>query len=238
MVEAAGINLGYTRVTAPFAGRIGRTNVRTGTLVTAYQPQPFAVIHQIDPIYVDVTQSSAELLRLRRNLETGRLSADGKNRKNVRLFLEDGTSYPLEGTLQFADVTVDPTTGSFSLRIVAPNPDHLLLPGMFVRAMVQEGIAEQAILVPQQGVSRNSKGEPIALIVDSSDKVEQRVLTLDRAIGNQWLVASGLAPGDRLIVEGMLKARPGTAVKAVAFDSNKTSAAVAPPSATAAGSKK
>jgi membrane fusion protein (multidrug efflux system) len=236
-VEAARINLNYTRVTAPFGGRIGRTNVRTGTLVTAYQPQPFAVINQLDPIYVDVTQSSAELLRLRRSLETGQLSADGKDRKKVSIILEDGTPYPLEGTLQFADVTVDPTTGSFSLRVVVPNPKHILLPGMFVRAVVQEGVAEQAILVTQQGVSRNPRGEPVALIVDPNDTVQQRALTLDRAIGNQWMVTSGLAPGDRLIVEGMLKVRPGMSVKAVPFD-NKASQTVEKTGTEPAASKK
>ena len=190
-VEAARINLGYTRVTAPISGRIGKSSVTDGALVTAYQPTSLATIQQLDPIYVDVTQSSAELLRLKRNLEAGRLSADGENGKKVRILLEDGTPYPLEGTLQFRDITVDPATGSFTLRIVVPNPKHLLLPGMFVRAVVQEGIAAQAILVPQQGVSRNPKGEPIALVVDEAGKVQQRMLTLNRAIGDQWLVSSG-----------------------------------------------
>lgn len=214
-VEAARINLAYTQVSAPIAGRIGKSNVTDGALVTAYQPTALATIQQIDPIYVDVVQSSAELLRLRRGLETGRLSTDGQNRSKVKLFLEDGTPYPLEGILQFADVTVDPATGSFALRIVVPNPDHLLLPGMFVRAVIQEGISEQTILVPQQGVSRNPKGQPIALVVDQGGKVQQRILTIDRAIGNQWLVTSGLAAGDRLIVEGMLNVRPDMTVKVV-----------------------
>jgi membrane fusion protein (multidrug efflux system) len=222
-VDAARINLDYTRVNAPFGGRIGRALVRTGTLVTAYQAAALATIQQLDPIYVDVVQSSAELLRLRRNLETGRFSADGENRSKVRLFLEDGTPYPLEGTLQFADVTVDPTTGSFSLRIVVPNPEQMLLPGMFMRAVVKEGTAELALLVPQQGVSRNPKGEPIALVVDEAGTVQQRMLTLNRAIGDQWLVTSGLSAGERLIVEGMLKVRPGATVKVVALDDKKTS---------------
>jgi membrane fusion protein, multidrug efflux system len=220
-VEGARINLGYTRVTAPISGRIGRSSVTDGALVTAYQPMSLATIQQLDPIYVDVTQSSAELLRLKRNLETGRLSTDGANGRNVRLLLEDGTTYPLEGTLQFRDITVDPATGSFTLRIVVPNPKHLLLPGMFVRAVVQEGIAGQAILVPQQGVSRNPKGEPIALVVDEAGKVQQRLLTLNRAIGDQWLVSSGLKAGERLIVEGMMKVRPGAGVKAIPWDSQK-----------------
>lgn len=218
MVESARINLDYTRVNAPFAGRIGKTNVRTGTLVTAYQPTPFAVIQQLDPIYVDVVQSSAELLRLRRSLETGQLSAESANRKKVRLFLEDGSAYPVEGTLQFADVTVDPTTGSYSLRIVVPNPKQILLPGMFVRAVVQEGVAAQAMLVPQQGVSRNPKGEAIALVVDEAGVVQQRKLTLDRAIGDQWLVTAGLSAGERVIVEGSQKVRPGSPAKAIVLD--------------------
>jgi membrane fusion protein (multidrug efflux system) len=229
-VEAARINLGYTRVTAPISGRIGRSSVTDGALVTAYQPTALATIQQLDPIYVDVTQSSAELLRLRRNLETGELTTDEKSGKKVRILLEDGTPYPVEGTLQFRDVTVDPTTGSFTLRIVVPNPQDLLLPGMFVRAVVKEGIAEQAILVPQQGVSRNPKGEPIALLVDAAGTVQQRVLTLDRAIGDQWLVASGLAEGERVIVEGMLNVRPGTAVRAVPFHSPESGVAEAPKS--------
>jgi membrane fusion protein (multidrug efflux system) len=211
-VEAARINLGYTRITAPFAGRIGRTTVRYGSLVTAYQPTALTVLQQLNPIYVDVTQSSAELLRLRRSLESGELSADRGSRK-VRLILEDGTPYGLEGVLKFSDVTVDPATGSLTVRIEVPNPDQLLLPGMFVRAEVQEGIANQAILVPQQGVSRNPKGDPIALVVNNEEKAEQRKLTLDRAIGNQWLVRAGLSAGDRLIVEGQINVRPGTVVK-------------------------
>ncbi len=227
-VEAARINLGYTRVTAPISGRIGRSSVTDGALVTAYQMTALATIQQLDPIYVDVTQSSAELLRLRRNLATGELTADEKSGKKVRILLEDGTPYPVEGALQFRDVTVDPTTGSFTLRIVVPNPQDLLLPGMFVRALVKEGIAEQAILVPQQGVSRNPKGEPIALLVDAAGTVRQRVLTLNRAIGDQWLVASGLSGGERVIVEGMLKVRPGAAVKTVPFQGPASGAAEAP----------
>jgi membrane fusion protein (multidrug efflux system) len=218
-VEAARINLSYTRVTAPISGRIGRSSVTDGALVTAYQPSALATIQKLDPIYVDVTQSSAELLRLRRNLETGQLTADKHNEKKVRILLGDATSYSLEGTLQFRDVTVDPSTGSFTLRIVVPNPDHLLLPGMFVRAVVTEGIAEKAILVPQQGVSRTPKGEPFTLVVNDAGKVQQRMLTLDRAVGDQWLVSSGLSAGDRVIVEGGQKVRPGMAVKAVSFNS-------------------
>ncbi len=227
-VTGARINLGYTRVTAPISGRIGKSSVTDGALVTAYQPTSLATIQQLDPIYVDVTQSSAELLRLKRHLETGRLSADGANGRKVHILLEDGTAYPLEGLLQFRDITVDQATGSFILRIVVPNSKHLLLPGMFVRAVVQEGIAEQALLVPQQGVSRNPKGEPIALIVDEAGKVQQRLLTLDRAIGDKWLISSGLKAGERLIVEGMMNVRPGATVIAVPWKNAQASQAASP----------
>jgi membrane fusion protein (multidrug efflux system) len=215
--QTARINLGYTHVTAPISGRIGRSSVTDGALVTAYQPVPLATIQQLDPIYVDVPQSTAELLRLQRRLEDGQLNRDGANQKKVKLLLEDGTEYPQEGTLQFRDVTVDPTTGSFILRIVFPNPKAILLPGMFVRAVVEEGIHEGAILVPQQAVSRDLKGNPLTLVVDAEQKVQQRKLALDRAIGDKWLVSSGLAAGDRVLVEGMQKVRPGAAVKAVSF---------------------
>ena len=227
-VEAARINFGYTRVAAPISGRIGKSSVTDGALVTAYQPAPLAVIQQLDPIYVDVTQSSAELLRLRRNLESGRLSADGETSRKVRLLLEDGAPYPQEGTLQFRDVTVDPTTGSFTLRIVVPNQRNLLLPGMFLRAVVQEGVMEQAILAPQQGIIRTPKGEPVAWVVDESGKVQQRPLMLNRTIGNAWLVSSGLSAGDRVIVEGMLNVRPGMVVKAVHLSPPKETEAAQP----------
>lgn len=223
-VETARINLDYTRVLAPISGRIGRSSVTDGALVTAYQPAALATIQQLDPIYVDVTQSSSELLRLKTSRKAGLLTTCAENRKKVRIILENGSSYALEGTLQFRDVTVDPATGSVAVRIVVPNQDYLLLPGMFVRAVVEEGVVEKAIMVPQQGVSRNPKGEPLALVVDESDAVQQRILTLDRAIGNQWLVSSGLAPGDRLIVEGMQKVRPGTVVKVVPWNNPETEA--------------
>ncbi|HOV85368.1 MAG TPA: efflux RND transporter periplasmic adaptor subunit [Syntrophobacteraceae bacterium] len=215
-VETARINLGYTRVTAPISGRIGRSNVTDGALVTAHQPLALATIQQLDPIYADVPQSTTDLLRLRRRLEDGRLNENGTDQRKVRLILEDGSSYPREGTLQFREVTVDPSTGSVILRIVFPNPEGVLLPGMFVRAVVQEGINQQAILIPQQTVVRDPKGNPSVLIVNSEDKVEQRMITLDRDIGDQWLVSSGLAPGDRIILEGMQKVRPGVPVKVVA----------------------
>jgi membrane fusion protein, multidrug efflux system len=226
-VETARINLAYTRVVAPISGRIGRSTVTTGALVTANQPTALATIQQLDPMYVDVTQSSADMLRLKQALASGQFKKSGPNQAKVNLMLEDGTAYALEGTLKFSEVTVDQSTGSITLRTVFPNPKQTLLPGMFVRAVLQEGIAEKAILVPQQGVSRNPKGESIALVVDDTGTVQQRLLTIGRAIGDQWLVASGLSGGDRLIVEGVQKARPGTAVKAVPLNENKTGAAPA-----------
>ena len=213
-VKTVRINLGYTKVTAPISGRIGKSNVTEGAIVTAYQPVPLATIQQLDPIYADIPQSTAELLRLRKD----RLNHNGTDQNKVKLILEDGTAYPLEGTLQFSDVTVDPTTGSVILRIVVPNPEGVLLPGMFIRAMIREGVDEQAILIPQQGVSRDPKGNPFALVVDAQSKAGFRPLTLDRAIGDKWLVSTGLAPGDRVIVEGLLMLRPGTVVKATPFD--------------------
>jgi membrane fusion protein (multidrug efflux system) len=221
MVETARINLGYTSVTAPISGRIGRSNVTQGALVTAYQPAALVTIQQLDPMYVDVPQSTTELLRLRRRLEEGRLNHNGQIRNKVRLILEDDAKYPLEGALQFRDVTVDPTTGSVILRVVFPNPKGVLLPGMFVRAVVEEGVNQKALLIPQQAVSRNPKGNPIALIVDAEGKVQQRMIMLDRAIGDAWLVSSGLAPGERVIVEGMQKVKPGASVKVVPFEAGR-----------------
>ncbi len=234
-VETARINLAYTRVTAPITGRIGRSSVTVGALVTAAQGMPLATIQQIDPVYVDVAQSSAELLRLQQSMEKGTLRRDRSNRARVKLILEDGTAYPLEGTLQFRDVTVDPTTGSYILRVVFPNPKGVLLPGMFVRAVLEEGVNEQALLIPQQGVSRDPKGNPLALIVDAEGKVQQRMLVLDRTIGDKWLIAAGLAPGDRVIVEGIQKVKPGVSVKAVPFDAAK--GAAGGPAAPAAAKK-
>ncbi|MCG6909533.1 MAG: efflux RND transporter periplasmic adaptor subunit [Deltaproteobacteria bacterium] len=215
------INLGYTKMTAPISGRIGKSSVTEGAIVTAYQPVPLATIQQLDPIYVDVPQSTSELLRLKRRVAEGLLHNEGKNQSKVQLIMEDGSAYPLEGTLQFQDVTVNPSTGSVLLRVVFPNPDGFLLPGMFVRAVIQEGLDEEAILIPQQAVSRDHKGNPYALTVDAQGKVGQRMLTLDRAIDDQWLVASGLNPGDRLIVEGRQRIRPGMAVKTVPFVEKK-----------------
>lgn len=216
-LETARINLSYTPIRSPISGRIGKSNVTVGAMVTAYQPTPLAVVQQLDPIYVDVVQANAELLRLRQRMERGHLKSDGQVQNQVKLLLEDKTPYPLAGTMQFRDVTVDPTTGSVTLRLVFPNPKQVLLPGMFVRAVVQEGVNEEALLVPQQGVTRDVKGVPIAWVVGKDDKVEQRTLELDRAIGDKWLVTSGLAPGDRVIVEGLQRVRPGVRVRPVPF---------------------
>lgn len=223
-MESARINLSYTPIKAPISGRIGRSNITVGAMVTAYQQTPLAVIQQLDPIYVDVTQANAQLLSLRRRLESGNLKRGDNSRKKVKLLLEDGTSYRYDGTLKFQDVTVDPTTGSVTLRLVFANPRQILLPGTFVRAIVEEGVNEQAILILQQGVSRDLKGNPIALLVGKDNKVLQRPLTLDRAIGDKWLVTKGLAPGDKVIVEGLQKIRAGDTVKAVAFDQTSAEA--------------
>ena len=213
--DAAAINLGYTKVTAPITGRIGKSNVTVGALVTAGQPLAMAVIQQLDPIYVDAPQSTAELLRLKRRVESGSLDQNGAGQKKVRLILEDGTEYPLEGTFKFQDVTVDRTTGSVTLRAIFPNPDGVLLPGMFVRGIAREGVSRKAMLIPQHAVSRDPKGNPLTLLVGPDGKVAERQLSIDRAVGNQWLVTSGLVPGDKVIVEGMLKVRPGAPARAV-----------------------
>ncbi len=216
-VETARINLGYTRVTAPISGRIGKSSVTVGALATANQPAAFTSIQQLDPVYVDATQSSANLLKLQRSVASGKVNMKGPDQTKVRLVLEDGTPYSQEGTLKFSDVTVDPSTGSFILRMVFPNPKGTLLPGMYARALVQEGIAEQAILAPQQAVARDPKGNAYVLLVDAKNTVELRMIATDRAIGDKWLVSSGLKSGDRIIVEGLQKVRPGVPVKTVPF---------------------
>lgn len=215
-VENARIKLAYTRVTAPISGRIGRSNVTDGALVTANQAAPLSTIQQLDPIYVDVVQSSSELLRLRRNLAGG-LIRSSSGQAQAKLLLEDGTSYPLTGTLKFSEVTVDQSTGSITLRALFPNPKHTLLPGMFVRAILEEGTNEGAILIPQRGVTRNPAGKAMVMVVGAGEKVEPRIITAERTVGENWLVSSGLKPGDRVILEGIQKARPGTPVKTVPF---------------------
>jgi membrane fusion protein, multidrug efflux system len=230
-MEATRINLDYTMVKAPISGRIGRSAVTTGALVTANQATPLSTIQQLDPMYVDVSQSAAEMLRMKKNLASGLLKDGEKAQAKVTLLLEDGTPYPLPGELQFSEVTVDQGTGSVILRAEFPNPEQTLLPGMFVRAVIPEGVNEQAILVPQRGVTRNPAGQAMVMVVGAEDKVEPRVIQVARTIGDSWLVSGGLKPGDRVILEGLQKARPGTSVKAVPFGSKPEPApAAGPPS--------
>jgi membrane fusion protein, multidrug efflux system len=211
-VRAAAINLAYTKVYSPIAGRTGRSSVTEGALVTANQALSLVTVTQLDPVYVDVTQPTTTLLRLRRELAAGQIRNVGANRAPVRLQLEDGSDYAASGTLQFSEVTVDQGTGSVTLRAIFPNRDDLLLPGMFVRATIEEGTRLGAILAPQEGITHAPDGSATALVVGADNKVQQRNLVLDRAIGNQWIVTSGLAEGDRLIVGGTQKAQPGAEV--------------------------
>lgn len=213
-LDTARINLGYTRVTAPISGRIGKSNVTPGALVTASQATALATIQQIDPIYVDVTQSSAEVLRLKRDLASGKLQRDGADGAKVKLLFDDGTAYGQEGTLQFSDITVDQTTGVITLRALFPNPSHDLLPGLYVRAVLEEGVNDQALLVPQQSLSRDSKGNAQVMVVRPDNVVEVRPITVDRVVGDKWLVTDGIKAGERVIVEGLQKVKPGMKVKA------------------------
>ena len=218
-LDSAAINLAYTRVTAPVSGRIGKSAVTPGALVTAGQATALATVQQVDPIYVDLTQSSADALRLKRAFEAGQIRQAGRNQAAVTLILEDGSRYGREGRLQFTDITVNEGTGTVGLRAVFPNPKGDLLPGMYVRAVLEEGVAEKAVLVPPRGVSRNVKGEATALVVGAGNKVEQRVLAVGRPVGDSWLVNDGLAAGEKVIVEGSQKVRPKAVVKPVAVDS-------------------
>lgn len=229
-LETARINLGYTRITAPISGRIGRSSVTPGALVTANQTDALATVQQNDPVYVDVTQSTGDLLRLKRALAEGRLRKAGTDGARVKLLFEDGSTYPLEGTLQFSDITVDANTSVVTLRALFPNPKQDLLPGLYVRAVLEEGVNERAILVPQAAVSRDSKGNPTVLLANADNVVERRSITVDRVVGGDWLVRDGLAEGDRVIVEGLQKVRPGGKVRAteVTSTSGATSASGAP----------
>ncbi|MBA3549073.1 MAG: efflux RND transporter periplasmic adaptor subunit, partial [Nannocystis sp.] len=213
-VKTAKINLEYTRVTAPVAGRIGRSAVTEGAYVQQSAATLMATIQQLDSVYVDVTQSSAELLRLRREFATDKLQKAGEAAE-VTLLLEDGRAYPEKGTLQFTDVTVDETTGSINLRAEFPNPRGELLAGMFVRARLEQGEDPHALLVPQRAVTRDPKGQAIALVVNAEHKVERRQLVADRSVGNNWLVTSGLVAGEQVIVDGLQKVRPGAEVVTV-----------------------
>jgi membrane fusion protein (multidrug efflux system) len=232
--EAARINLAYTSVMAPIGGRIGKSTVTPGALVTANQPTPLVTIQQMNPMYVDITQSSTEALRLRRAMASGELKRAREDAARVTLQLEDGTNYAHEGILQFSDVTVDASTGAITLRALFPNPEGILLPNLYVRATLEEGLRENAILVPQQAVTRDPKGQAIAMVVGPEGKVEARPLKTTRTVGSDWLVDSGLRAGDRVIVEGLLRARPGAAVQPVEAGSTGDPATSASPPAQAA----
>lgn len=233
----AQINVRYTKVLAPISGRIGRSAVTEGALVSDAQTTAMATITQLDPIYVDVTQSSADLLKLRSALASGQLQKAGDNAAKIKLTLEDGSVYGQEGTLEFQEVSVDQTTGSVTLRAKFANPDHQLLPGMFVHAQLETGVAAKAILVPQQGVTHDIKGQPTALIVNKDNKVEQRSLTANRTAGNDWLVDSGLNEGDRVITEGLQYVKPGAQVNPTEA-TNVQKADAAPAAANASGQGK
>ena len=213
-LDTARIDLSYTRVTSPVAGRTGRANVTVGALVTASQAAPLVTVTQLDPIFVDLTQPSASLLQARRDISSGALRRASADRAVVRLLLEDGSQYPLAGEVQFSEVIVDQGTGSVTLRARFPNPDQLLLPGMFVRALVEEGITDRALLVPQRAVLRTPRGEPMAFVVNAQGVVEQRILRASRTIGTNWLVTDGLNPGDRVVMEGFQRFRAGARVNA------------------------
>lgn len=219
-LKSAQINLDYSHVSSPISGQISKSSVTVGALVSAGQTSALATVTQLDPIYVDLTQSSNELTKLKRALASGALGVDSTTQTDVELIMEDGSVYPHKGTLQFSEVTVDPSTGSVTLRAKFPNPEKLLLPGMYVRAEVVEGVKSDAILAPQRGVSRNTKGEPTAMVVSKNNTVESRVLKVERTLGANWLVSEGLADGDQLIVEGLQKIRPGAPVTATAAQSS------------------
>ncbi|MBE9605104.1 efflux RND transporter periplasmic adaptor subunit [Acetobacteraceae bacterium H6797] len=208
-VDTAQINLDYTTLSAPITGRASRANLTVGALVTSGQTQALVTITRLDPIYVDVTQPSTTLLRLRREMEAGRLRRTDDGKAEVRLTLEDGTEYPLAGKLQFSEVTVDSGTGAVTLRAEFPNPNGTLMPGMFVRERIEEGVAQNALLVPQLGVTRNVKGQPVAMVVQADGTVAQRMLDIGHAVGNKWLVNGGFQQGDRLIVDGLQRVAPG-----------------------------
>jgi len=233
-VQVASIDVQYTKVLSPISGRIGRSRVTEGALVTNGQAQEMATVQQLDPIYVDVTQPITKLLELQRALETGRLQRAGEDQAQVSLTLDDGSAYPLTGTLKFSEVSVDPTTGSVTLRAEFPNPDRKLLPGMFVQALLQEGVQQNAILVPQQAVSRDTRGVPSVWVVKQDNSVEKREVETLRTVGNAWLIGKGVADGERVITEGTQHARSGVTVKPVEASNVQLVAEFGEPTAAAA----
>lgn len=212
-LETARINLGYTRITAPISGRVETSIITPGALVTANQAEPLTTVQQLDPIYVDVTQPTSELLRLKRDLANGKLKRISRDETRIKVLLEDGTEYAHPGRLSFSGVTVNPTSGAVTLRAILPNPEGLLMPGMYVRALLEEAVDETAILVPQQSVTRTAKGEALVLVANAQNKVEQRFIEVSRTVGSQWVVDKGLSAGDRVIVEGFQRIKPGDEVK-------------------------
>ena len=226
-VQSVEVVLGHARIVAPISGRIGKSAVTQGALVTANQPEPLAIIQQLDPIYIDVTYSSTELLRMRKELAAGTL--DSTLNVPVAIRMEDGTLHSQTGQFAFADLNVDPATGSFLVRVDVPNPGQLLLPGMYVRAEVSVGKRPDALLVPQPGIARTPKGDATALIVDANGKVELRAVSVDRTIGDRWLIESGLVAGDRVIVEGLQRVQPGALVEPIEQAAAKVMPAPAKP---------
>lgn len=209
-VQTARINLNYTKVLSPISGKVGKSSVTTGALVTANQTTALATVQQLDPIYVDLTQTSKEWFALKQQLANGKLQAESDAK--VHLKLEDGSQYPLAGKLAFKDVSVDTSTGTITLRAIFPNPKRDLLPGMFVKASLEEGVRQNGILVPQQSVTRTPTGEAVAMVVGKGNKIEQRVLKVERSMGDKWLVSSGVVVGDKVVTEGLQKIAPGAEV--------------------------
>jgi len=212
LVASTRVDLDYARITSPIDGRTGKSSVTRGALVTADQDEPLTTVQQLDPIYVDISQSSSEILALRRELASQRVEA--ADTLPVEVLLEDGTRYAYEGKLAFSDATVNPATGSVSMRVIVPNPEQVLLPGMYVRAELKTAVLDDAILVPMQGVARTADGSAMALVVNDENVVEQRKVAVSRTVGESWLVSDGLLAGDRVIVEGVQKVRPGMPVNA------------------------
>jgi len=229
--EIAAVNFGYCTVTAPISGKIGAALVTEGALVSQSAATEMAVVQQLDPIFCDFTESSTEVLRLRRELESGALKSVAPGEAKVTLSLDDGTTYQHPGKLLFSDVTVDPSSGMITLRAEFPNPDHLLLPGMFARGLLEQAVDSKAITVLQRGVSVGANGIATAMVVGADGKVEARVIKIGSAVGNKWVVTEGLKAGERVIVEGLQKVQPGMVVKPVPFNSAGDNASASPVSA-------